>query len=58
MKIYLKHLSIFLDENITLVEKKSDFKVLRKKEASKKKRAKQLKKVMTLFRMYLEKWEE
>ena len=37
-----------LDENITLVEKKSDFKVLRKKKVQIKKKVRQLKKVTTL----------
>ena len=37
-----------LDENISLVEKKSDFKALRKKDHHQKKKAKQLKKVMIL----------
>ena len=37
-----------LDENVTLVEKKSDYKVLRKKNLLLKKKVKQLKKVMTL----------
>ena len=36
-----------LDEKITLVEKKSDFKVLRKKKTPQKMREKQLKKVTT-----------
>ena len=35
-----------LDERVTLVEKKSDYKVLKKKKIHPKKRAKQLKKVM------------
>ena len=37
-----------LDENISLVEKKSDFKALRKKTHHQKKKVKQLKKVMIL----------
>ena len=47
-----------LDEKITLVEKKSDFKVLRKKEVHQKMKEKLLKKVMIQFECILEKWEE
>ena len=37
-----------LNENISLVEKKSDFKILRKKKVPQKRRAKHLKRVMIL----------
>ena len=47
------------DEKITLVEKKSDFKVLRKKEGSSKDEGKTIEKSDDPIRMYLrEKWEE
>ena len=39
---------LILDESVALVEKKSDFKVLRKKEGSSKEEVRQLRKVMTL----------
>ena len=42
-----------LDENITLVEKKSDFKVLRKKESSNKEEGKTIEKSDDPIRMYL-----
>ena len=42
-----------LDENITLVEKKSDFKVLRKKESSSKEEGKTIEKSDDPIRMYL-----
>ena len=42
-----------LDENITLVEKKSDFKVLRKKENSNKEEGKTIEKSDDPIRMYL-----
>merc|ERR1711937_817845 len=42
-----------LDENITLVEKKSDFKVLRKKENSSKEEGKTIEKSDDPIRMYL-----
>ena len=42
-----------LDENITLVEKKSDFKVLRKKEGSSKEEGKTIEKSDDPIRMYL-----
>ena len=44
-----------LDENISLVEKKSDFKVLRKKENSSKEEGKTIEKSDDPIRMYLEK---
>ena len=48
MKILAQAFIHILDENVTLVEKKSDFKVLRKKENSnQKKKGKQLRKVTT-----------
>ena len=47
-----------LDEKITLVEKKSDFKVLRKKEGSSKEEGKTIEKRMIQFECILEKWEE
>ena len=46
-----------LDENISLVEKKSDFKVLRKKENSNKEEGKTIEKVMTLSECICVKWE-
>ena len=42
-----------LDENITLVEKKSDYKVLRKKESSSKEEGKTIEKSDDPIRMYL-----
>ena len=43
---------------ISLVEKKSDFKVLRKKENSNKEEGKTIEKSDDPIRMYLEKWVE
>ena len=43
-----------LDEKITLVEKKSDYKILRKKESSSKDEGKTIEKVMTLSGCILE----
>ena len=45
-----------LDEKVSLVEKKSDYKVLRKKESSSKEEGRQLKKATTLSECTLEKW--
>ena len=45
-----------LDEGVALVEKKSDFKVLRKKEDLPKKKERQLRKVMILSECIYEKW--
>ena len=53
MKIYHKLLCIFLDESVALVEKKSDFKVLRKKEGSSKEEGKTMEKSDDPIRMYL-----
>ena len=47
-----------LDEKISLVEKKSDFKVLRKKRVHQKIRVKLSRKVTIQFECILEKWEE
>ena len=53
MKILNKLLFIFLDESVALVEKKSDFKILRKKENSSKEEGKTLEKSDDPIRMYL-----
>ena len=45
-----------LDEKISLVEKKSDFKVLRKKEGSSKEEGKTIEKSDDPIRMYFERW--
>ena len=47
-----------LEEGVALVEKKTDYKVLRKKSLLQKKKAKHLKKVMTQYECILEKWVE
>jgi RNA polymerase primary sigma factor len=53
MKIYHKRFIHILDEGVALVEKKSDFKVLRKKEGSSKEEGKTMEKSDDPIRMYL-----